>query len=76
MKFESNLSVVAKGWSAIKTTGKEKQRPHYIRKENQQVVTTSIDSLYFTEEVTDAGTGSTSVSVQLDAHADVSLAGR
>lgn len=75
MEFESNLSVVAKSWSAIKATGKEKQRPKYTRKENQQVVTTNIDSLYFTEEVTDVGTGSASVSVQLNAHADVPVAG-
>ena len=27
MEFESNLSVVKKGWSGIEVTGKEKQRP-------------------------------------------------
>lgn len=75
MEFESNLSVVRKDWSAIQATGKEKQRPKYIRKGNQQIITTNIDSLYFTETVEDAEKGGANVNVQLTSKGDESLEG-
>jgi len=55
MEFESNLSVVQKDWSHITATGKERQRPKYTRNGDEQIVSTNIDSLYFTEVVRDAG---------------------
>lgn len=75
LQFESNLSVVQKNWAGIKATGKEKQRPRYIRKGNQQIVTTNIDSLYFTETVEDAGKGEANLSVQLSSKQNTSLEG-
>ncbi|HEX8460602.1 MAG TPA: hypothetical protein VF623_04210, partial [Segetibacter sp.] len=64
MEFETNLSVVEKNWTVIKATGKEKQRPKYFRKGNQQIVTTNIDSLYFTKTVEEAGKGGATVTVE------------
>ena len=65
MEFETYLAVVRKDWTRIKATGKERQRPRYNRNGKQQVVRTVIDSLYFTETVTDVEKGSASVKVQL-----------
>lgn len=75
VEFESNISVVQKNWTDIKATGKEKQRPRYSRKGNQQIVTTNIDSLDFTETVEDAGKGGANINVQLTSKADVPLEG-
>jgi hypothetical protein len=75
MEFESNLSVVNKDWSNIKATGRERQRPKYIRSGNQQIVSTNIDSLYFIQTVEDAGKGSATVNVQLTSKGDESLEG-
>ncbi|MES2648887.1 MAG: hypothetical protein V4717_18565 [Bacteroidota bacterium] len=53
MDFETNISVVKRGWSDVSATGKERQRPKYERKGDQQLVTTQVDSFYITETVTD-----------------------
>ena len=75
LKIESNLSVVKKDWSDINSTGKERQRPHYVRKGNVQIVTTNIDSLLFTETVFDSGKGQAIVNIKVQSHADASLTG-
>src|SRR6185437_7068198 len=55
MEFQTNLSVVSNNWSHITATAKERQRPHYNRNSNTQIISTHIDSLYFKEEITDIG---------------------
>ena len=73
--FESSLRVVEKDWSKIKATGKERQRPKYIRDGNKQVVTTKIDSLSFTEIVEDTKTGMANVNVQLSSNSEMKMEG-
>ena len=75
MEFQTNLCVVQDNWKDIDTTAKEKQRPHYTRDRNTQIVLTNLDSLYFTEDVTDKGKGLADVKVQLTAKADMPLDG-
>jgi hypothetical protein len=75
MPVETNISVVSKNWSAITATGKERQRPKYERKGNQQIVTTNIDSLFFVETVTDAPKNAAKINVQVAARTDQSLEG-
>jgi hypothetical protein len=71
MAFETNLSRVQKDWSKIQETGKEKQRPKYVRSGNKQIISSNIDSLYFTETVADAGGGRADISIQLSARANM-----
>lgn len=75
MEFETNISIVRKGWTSIKETGKEMQRPGYERKGNQQIVTTDIDSLHFVETVTSQKNNSANIRVQLLAKANELLEG-
>ena len=75
MAFETNISVVQKNWSAITATAKEKQRPKYSRKDDTQLISSHLDSLYFTESVTDAGKGMADVVVNLSAKADLPVQG-
>jgi len=56
--FETSLRVVSTDRKHAASTAKEKQQPHYKRlNDDEQEVTTSIDSLYFTENVKDNGSG-------------------
>jgi hypothetical protein len=71
MEFESNISVVQNDWSRIHATGKEKQRPKYSRKGNEQIISSNIDSLYFTETVADAGKGTANINIQLSPKANM-----
>jgi len=75
MEFESSLRVVGKDWSKISSTGKEKQRPKYTWDGNTQIVSTRIDSLYFTERIDDAGIGVAKVSVEFASKADANITG-
>ncbi|MGI4729216.1 MAG: hypothetical protein ACRYGB_11645 [Janthinobacterium lividum] len=74
MPFETSLSIIGKD-GKITSTGKEKQRPKYTRQGNAQLISTQIDSLYFTEKVSDAGRGKTSVDLQFKANADTAITG-
>lgn len=74
-EFESSLSVTGKSGSRTVSTGKEKQKPHFKRNGNQQIVTTSIDSLFFTEAVTDVSEGNINVAVDVTSHADTAIDG-
>jgi len=74
MKIESNLMVVKKD-STIRATGKERQRPHFIREGNQQIVTTNIDSLYFKETVEAVGKRSANVKIKVTSKANEALHG-
>lgn len=75
MQFQSNLTVVSNNGNDIKATAKEKQRPHYNRNGDTQIISTNIDSLYFKEEVTDIGKNSATVNVIATAKADMTIDG-
>jgi hypothetical protein len=67
MEFESSLCLVRKGWTDILSTGKEKQRPKYERKDGAQIVTTSLDQLSFTERARDSTAGSATLDIEVQA---------
>ena len=74
--FETSLRVVSTDRKHATWTAKEKQRPHYKRiNDDEQEVTTSIDSLYFAEVVKDNGGGKIKVTIKLTAHKDTTLQG-
>lgn len=75
VNFESSLRVVYKNWWGIQATGRERQRPKYERKDNQQIITTAIDSIHFAETVTDAGKGCAIVNIQANATANRNIEG-
>ncbi|MCC8408586.1 hypothetical protein LJ707_06570 [Mucilaginibacter sp. UR6-1] len=75
MEFESNLSVVKNNWQDIVSTGKEKQRPKYDRKGTQQIVTTTINQLSFTETVEEKGANSADIKVKVQATEDAVVDG-
>lgn len=72
--FESSIKVISGNGRTI-STGKERQRPHYKRNGDEQLVTTNIDSLFFKETVKDLSGGKIKVTVNLNAHADADLNG-
>ncbi len=73
--FESSLCLVEKDWSQIKATGRERQRPKYIRDGNKQVINTKIDSITFKEVVEDIESGTANVDVRLSSNSSVTLEG-
>jgi len=75
MEFETNLTVVGKDWSDVRSTAKERQRPAYTRDGNKQMVSTRIDSLYLAETVTDSAEGVARVTVTVTSHADADMTG-
>ncbi|MES1160463.1 MAG: hypothetical protein ABUM51_06890, partial [Bacteroidota bacterium] len=75
MQFESRLLLVRKDWTDILFTGKEMQRPKYERKGGEQIVTTALDQLSFTEKVRDSTTGSAIVTVEATAKGDQAATG-
>ena len=62
--FETSLRLVDKDWKTIKATAKEAQRPKFKREGATQTVTTSLDSVFFTEQVTDVAEGEAKVELQ------------
>jgi len=71
----SNLTVVQKNKPHIVVTGREKQKPHFKRDGDNQIVASNIDSLFFTETVTDLSTGKIKVDLSLSAHSDIADSG-
>jgi hypothetical protein len=65
MPFESSLRVADKDWLDIRATGREKQRPKYLREGSRQIVTTAIGHIHFIETVEEAGKGETRLSIQV-----------
>ncbi|KAA6341206.1 hypothetical protein EZS27_010985 [termite gut metagenome] len=63
MEFESDIRIVGKGWTNIKATGREKQRPNYHRDGQSQIVKTEIDKIRFTQTVEDKSKGLVAVSL-------------
>ncbi|MDB5087689.1 MAG: hypothetical protein JWR09_1683, partial [Mucilaginibacter sp.] len=74
--FESSIKVVSTDRKHVAITAKEKQSPHYKRvADDEQEVTTWIDSLFFKENVKDNGAGKIRVTIQLTSHKDTVLKG-
>ncbi|MGN6540606.1 MAG: hypothetical protein ACTHKY_07335 [Ginsengibacter sp.] len=74
MKIESSL-IVVKNDSTIQATGKERQRPQFIREGNLQIVTTNIDSIYFKETVEAVGKSTANVNIKVASKANEALQG-
>ncbi len=75
LQFETQINLAQKDGSGILTTGKERQRPMYSRKGNTQIISSNLDSLYFTETVSDNGKSSAEVNIELAARADIPAQG-
>jgi hypothetical protein len=75
MDFETSLRIIGKDWAAIRYSAKEKQQPHYSRSGNKQLVSTRLDSMYFTEQVEDLEVGKAKVDIRLVSHADTLITG-
>ncbi|MDP9080083.1 MAG: hypothetical protein M3O71_21870 [Bacteroidota bacterium] len=74
--FESSLRVVSTDRKHVTSTFQEKQKPHYKRiNEDEQEVITSIDSLFFIENVKDDGGGKIKVSIRMISHKDTTIQG-
>jgi hypothetical protein len=74
--FESSIKVVSIDRKHVAITAKEKQSPHYKRvADDEQEVTTWIDSLFFKENVKDNGAGKIEVTIQLTSYKDTVLQG-
>ncbi len=73
--FESSIKVISADGKHVAATALEKQQPRYKRNGDEQLVTTNIDSLFFTEAVKDLSSGKIRVTVHLAAHADADLKG-
>lgn len=56
-------------------TGKERQRPRYIRNGNLQSILTKLDSLTITENIQDTKAGSAQINLQLRANGDIRMKG-
>lgn len=75
-KFESSLRIVSTDRQHVTSTAKEKQQPHYRRvNDDEQEVTSWIDSLYFKENVREDGSGKIKVTVNVTSHKDTALQG-
>ena len=74
-EFESSLKVIGKDGMHIASTAKERQRPHFKRNGDEQIVTSNLDSLFFKETVKDISEGDIKVSVVLTAHSDIDIKG-
>jgi len=75
LDFETSLQFIKSDGLQILTTARERQRPVYSRKGDQQTVNTNLDSLYFEKTVTEAGGNKAEVTVKLTAHSDTTLVG-
>ncbi|MGY4386087.1 hypothetical protein ACVWYN_003137 [Pedobacter sp. UYP24] len=76
MDFNTSLNVVGKGgWSDVRFSGKELQKPKFNRIGNVQTVNTEIGGIKFTEIVTDLKQGTVSVTVKCEAKADTNITG-
>ena len=68
--FESGFRVVNQTGKRVISTAKEKQQPRYSRQDKAQIVSIRIDSLYFTQTVTDERSGKIQVDVHLESQKD------
>ena len=75
MEFNTRIVVAGNNWKKVYFTGKELQQPQFRRNGDEQVVTTKIDSLHFTETVTDIGKGKAKVTIRCFSGQDTTLDG-
>jgi hypothetical protein len=75
MEFNSCITMAGKGWLKQSSTGKELQKPQYVRNGNEQIVNTQIDSLQFTETVKDDGSGSVKITIKCLSQKDITVKG-
>lgn len=74
-EFESSIKVLGAKGLGLVATAKEAQQPRYKRSGNKQIVTTRIDSLFFTQTVTEAGGGKAKVNLSFLAKKDTAYKG-
>ncbi|MEP6466827.1 MAG: hypothetical protein ABJB05_11010, partial [Parafilimonas sp.] len=75
MNFESSIDVINTDNSNIISTGKEKQRPKYLRDGNKQIINTNIDSFYFVEQIEDISKGVSKINIQFTSKKDTTISG-
>ena len=75
MEFNTRIVAVGGSWQKMHFTGKEMQRPQFKRDGNTETVKTQIDSLHFTETVTDMGRGKARVTIKCYSGKDTTLKG-
>jgi len=75
MEFETSILVVQKDWAGMQETGKERQRPKYARKENEQIISSNLDSLYFTESISDEAKDRAHVNIVLNPKSNMNIGG-
>ena len=75
MPLGTDIRVLGKAGEVMRVTAKERQRPHYIRQGNTQIVQTNLDSLYIIETVQDEDQGRAKINVTLMAKADIDMGG-
>ncbi len=75
MEFETSLCTVEKNWKNIQATGKEKQRPKYLRDGIKQTVNTKIGGISFSQIVEDRTENSAKVTIQTTSEVDSALTG-
>jgi len=73
--FEFESAIKAKKGNYFNATGKERQKPHYKRDGDEQIITSNLDSLFFKETVKDLSAGKIQVTITLNAHVDNNLDG-
>ncbi len=75
MTFEGSLCVVNADWSRIRQTARERQEIRFSREGEKQIFTYRMDSLFFTETITNTGSGTATVEVTFTSKVDTTMAG-
>ena len=75
MKLNSSLCLIGPSLMDATETGKEKQRPSYIRDGNKQIVTTELSKFAFTETVQDTGSAMAKINIKIKTVEDSTLTG-
>ena len=75
MEVNSSLCLIGSNMTEVIQTGKERQRPGYVRIGNKQIVNTEMEKFAFTETVEDTGDAMAKVNVKVKAVQDTTLTG-
>ena len=75
MEFRSSLRIQDVDGNDIHITAKEQQRPRFLRNGATQIISTQLDKIDFTMEVTEAGNGSANVTVTASSDTTISVGG-
>ena len=70
MEFHTSIKTLSAD-GKTNATAKERQNPKYRRDGNRQIITSHLDSLYFTETIEDAGAGKARITITTTAHAAI-----